>query len=251
MRTALTAVSALALLAMATPTIAADVYQHQSLKDAAPYVEPAPSWTGFYIGLGAQGDFASHAITLGEGGTDFAKLDGLSGQDIGFVATVGADWQMGKVVAGIGFDYDLTSATTTSLSSPAGYFNTLTYGLTDYWTAFGRVGVLVTPSALVYGKAGYGQATFHPTGFPSGSGVGDHTFDGLVVGGGIEVRTDSIIKGTSFRLEYTDFLANQAGQTWVGCEGECNATLKDDLNIQSVKAIVAIKFGGDYPVSLK
>ena len=251
MRTTLTAVSALALLASIAPATAADVYSHQSLKDTPVMAEAAPSWTGFYLGLGAQGDFASHAITLGEGGTDFAKLDGLSGQDIGFVATVGADYQMGKIVAGIGFDYDLTAAATTSLSSPAGSFSTMTYGLSDYWTAFGRVGVLVTPTALVYGKAGYGQATFHPTGFPSGSGIGDHTFDGLVVGGGVEVRTDSIIKGTSFRLEYTDFLANQAGQTWVDCGGECNTSLKDDLNIQSVKAIVAIKFGGDYPVSLK
>ena len=228
---------------------AADVYAGGgSLKDT-PIAVAVPTWTGFYIGVGAQGDSVTHDVKANEAYTDGnysysanAELNGLGAQGAGFVATVGADYQLGKVVLGAGFDYEVPSASTTlTLSDSNGNSFAANYDLTSFWSAWGRAGVLFTPSTLVYAKAGYGQATFHAGGELAKVLPSDQTYNGFVVGGGIETRIDALWSGATVRLEYTDFIGDSA-TLYTSKDGVLTVTNAPD--IQSVKAILAFKFGG-------
>ena len=246
----------IAVLALtATAANAADAYSPShggSLKDA-PIAAPAPTWTGFYIGVGVQGDSVTHDVKANEaysnGDTAYtanAELNGLGAQGAGFVAVVGADYQIpaSKFVVGVGFDYDVPSASSTLKASDSnGNSFSANYDLTGYWAAWGRAGILFTPSTLVYGKVGYGQATFHSGGELAKVVTTDQTYGGLVVGGGIETRLDALWNGATVRLEYTDFLGDSAT---LYPSADKVLTVTNTPDIQSVKLILALKFGGDY-----
>ncbi len=67
------------------------------------------------------------------------------------------------------------------------------------WSVSGRAGVLVTPTVLVYGRAGYGREKVRNI-FPSSTGTTDREWlDGLIVGGGAEM---ALSRRISVRAEY-------------------------------------------------
>jgi outer membrane immunogenic protein len=71
---------------------------------------------------------------------------------------IGFDKQLNRrFVAGIFADYDFAAIDSKVTSSS---FSQVYPKLTDSWTVGGRVGYLITPSALIYGLAGYTQAHF-------------------------------------------------------------------------------------------
>ena len=206
-----TLITGAALLMLGGAANASDLYAGGS-KDS-PLILPAPIWSGFYLGIGPSYDGVKHNLTLDAAGRDInfaANLNGIGGDDISFLVTGGADYQFpgSHFVTGIGGDYKFANAGS-SLSVSAGSTGlSAKYNATDIATAWGRLGYLVNSDTLFYFKGGYGWATFHPDGVLAN--IGDHTFEGGLIGAGLETRLDSWINGLTARLEYTYLGANGA-----------------------------------------
>ena len=238
-------ITAAALFALTGAASAADIYKG-GLKDApAPVAEFTPSWTAFWIGIGPSYDGVNHKLTLTDGpvnsdgyGGNSATLNGIGGEDVSFIVTAGANYQFpnSRLVVGIGGDYKFANAA----SSLAYNTQSLSYTMTDYVTAWARIGYLVNPATLAYFKGGYGWATFHPGGLLANTTLGDHTFDGGLIGAGLETRLDSIASGLTARLEYTYLDANDASLS------SGAYTLTDRLNVNSVNLVFAYNIGGGY-----
>jgi outer membrane immunogenic protein len=174
----LAAAAIAAALGMSGQASAADLYSGGGLKDGPAIVT---SWTGFYIGVGGGGGAVNHDIKVNVDGYRVAEINGLGGE--GGLGTVeaGYDRQFGRFVAGVFFNFDFTSISTS--------INVLGGGvkadLDNMWTLGGRVGYLVNPDTLAYVLAGYTQANFS---LPSGI-RGDNP-SGFSVGGGLETKLD-------------------------------------------------------------
>ena len=174
----LAAAAIAAALGMGSPASAADVYSGGSLKDGPAIVT---SWTGFYVGVGGGGGAVNHDIKVNAFGTQVAELNGIGGEGGLGTVEVGYDRQFGRIVAGVFFNFDFTSIST-SINVLGPQFNA---DLDNMWTLGGRVGYLVNPSTLAYVLAGYTQANFS---LPSGI-HGDNP-SGFTIGGGLETKLD-------------------------------------------------------------
>jgi outer membrane immunogenic protein len=228
MRTTL--IAAAALLGMGCAANAADLNAGGSLKDGPVYA-PEAAWTGFYLGLGGGGGAANHDIKANIEGLA-AELNGL-GADGGFgTVEVGYDRQFGRFVAGVFFNYDFTDINTSaSISSFSA-----SYDLDGIWTAGGRLGYLVNQSTLAYVLAGYSEAHF--TVSPSNRYIGDQTYSGFTVGGGLETH----LGGNWFgKVEYrfigldTQTLFDRGG-----------LTITDDADIHEGRFVVSYKLGSAF-----
>ena len=256
---------AILTIAAATAANAADAYRADSLKDRPSAIVPAdaPGWTRIYFGAGIQGDSVNHDIKAAEKGVDgdytytgTAELNGLGATGAGAALVVGADYQINpRIVVGAQFGYEFANASSKlTAAETEAYKGTVThsdsfaanYDLTSQWEVVGRGGFLLTPSTLLYGKVGYGEATFKAggelakvDGFKS-----DNTYSGIVWGGGIETHVDWAWKGATVRLEYSDFI----GDTKTLYHDK-ELTITNAPEIQSVKLIVAAGLGlGDTPL---
>jgi outer membrane immunogenic protein len=129
------AVGALAM-SFGTSAPAADL----SRRPPPPVLVPVSPWTGFYIGAHVGGVTASETVDQ-LGNTDpSGALGGLQ---------AGYNWQIAPLwLVGIEGDWSWTNATGTI---PAARF---TSDHNWYGTLSGRLGYTITPSWLVYGKAG-------------------------------------------------------------------------------------------------
>lgn len=189
MRTTLTAVSALALLAMAAPASAADVYASTKDPVAASYSAPA-NWTGFYLGVnGGYGENASSRDTTvtGDASALATFLAGTPQTVTGTAGIPGADptgflfgGQIGYLyqpqgtnfVFGGEFAFDgsnITGDKTALSTSPNANFNGAVIPLVptnvvmhqqlDWVGTLTGVAGLTLGNAMVYGKAGlaFGQ----------------------------------------------------------------------------------------------
>src|SRR5450755_351567 len=160
----------------------------------APMMEPAYSWTGFYIfGGGGYGMFDSNTYaTTFPGGTPLTIGQKVGGD--GYFGTVGAgyDWQFnGSWVAGIFADGQFGSLRGT-LQDPDNFI-TGRIKMQDAWAAGARLGYLVAPNVYSYVNAGYSgshwSGTTMPSGFPGVPAAipsASYTLKGWFVGGGVE-----------------------------------------------------------------
>jgi outer membrane immunogenic protein len=164
---------------MGSPVSAADIYSGASLKDGPAIVT---SWTGFYIGLGGGGGAVNHDIKVNVGSVQVAELNGIGGEGGLGTVEVGYDRQFGRLVAGVFFNYDFTTISS-SISAGGVQINA---DLDNLWTVGGRVGYLVNPGALAYVLAGYTQANFSLPSFIHGDNP-----SGFTIGGGLETKLDS------------------------------------------------------------
>lgn len=129
------------------PALAADIV-------AAPVEVTGPSWTGFYIGVDAgmaSGNMGYKLLPVFPGDEtlayDFSREDFAYGVHGGFDYQFASRW-----VGGIEVDYTQLGSSFSPFNG--GLNNTLVEAKSAY-SVSGRLGYLVTPETLVYGRLGY------------------------------------------------------------------------------------------------
>jgi outer membrane immunogenic protein len=122
---------------------------------------PAPSWTGFYIGVNGGAGWATVASSINFSGLAIAGVGALAGGSFpiashelnGFLAggQIGYNWQTGNFVLGVEGDGDWAN-----VQGTAPCLVVLSCGDNVKWTADAtvRVGVLPMSNMLVYVKGG-------------------------------------------------------------------------------------------------
>jgi outer membrane immunogenic protein len=198
MRKVLVATAALLALSSAGTADAADLgipfYK-------APPPAPVYSFTGCYVGVG--GGYKLWNIDhdwLDPTGTVLTNQQGTAGGR-GWLATaqVGCDYQFySSWVVGAFADWDWTNARGdyNNRSTPLGVTVIDSMRERWSWTAGGRIGYLVAPQLMTFFSAGYAQANFDSLnlafsnapaiGLSSGLTIGQRTFNGYFLGGGVE-----------------------------------------------------------------
>jgi outer membrane immunogenic protein len=199
---------------LATSAFAADLPVRTYTK-APVYVEPVFNWTGFYIGgnIGYSWGRSSDTSTLTTAGgavllatSDKTDLNGIVGG-----GQIGYNWQMGSWLWGLEADIQGTDekGTRSFLFTPVinvAVLPSVPFALTQkidwFGTVRGRVGILATPTVLLYATGGlaYGEVNASEA-----VGVVPVTFSqsatnvGWTVGAGVE----GVIGGNwTARLEY-------------------------------------------------
>jgi outer membrane immunogenic protein len=165
-----------------------------------------PTWSGFYVGVGVGAGAVVHDLTVTQQdycgydsycpalsapsyGNSF-NFDGIGGEGIFGTIAIGYDHVIRPGwVGGVFADYDFSGISTDISLNGEG----LSLDHTSSWSVGGRLGVLVNPTTLLYGAAGYTQAEFDfgPLGSP--------TFSGYFVGAGIETF---LRQSLTLKLEY-------------------------------------------------
>jgi outer membrane immunogenic protein len=193
-----------ALLANAVAARAADLPE----RPVQPYVPPAFSWAGFYIGGNVGGAWARRQWTDSTLGVD------LNGETkSGFLAggQIGGNYQRGMFVAGVELEFEYAgngNANNTGVFVPAVGGNVVVSSGSRWLSTLAvRLGVAVD-RVLVYGKAGAGMVAtngFTITDVSTGRSVssGSRLDAGWLVGGGVEWAFSSFINGWSMKLEYS------------------------------------------------
>lgn len=242
--------AAIALLAASAPAHAQEGY----------------NWSGFYFGAHAGYGSGDTGVDLSNStgaifyNDPFAPEQGSLSDASGFVGglQLGADRQFGSVVAGVALDVSWPELDADgTFTTPLGSQWKITSSLDTLATARGRLGVLVTPSILLYGTAGVAwgrvdvsQATTFvsvPGGVPYDeggrtSGTFDHV--GYVVGAGLEYAVGG---GWSLSAEYLHVdLGDQdyqlTGTTKPNGSTPYVETFVSDLEIDVVRAGLNYRF---------
>ena len=224
----------------------------------------APNWTGPYIGLGVGGAFTTHDRSakdiVDDYGTPyvtnlFGDHDGRS-HAFGTV-TLGYDHQFGRWVAGVFADYDFGNRNGHNNPADTGGFYDMRLSQKDghAWSIGGRLGVLSSPSTLLFVSAGWTQVSTEA----DLSFVFDNTErrltldkerDGWFVGAGIETQLGWLGNGGfSLRGEYRFTRLDDDDRRLTLTEDSCGAgcdrrlAFDRDLDVHSVRAVLVYKFG--------
>lgn len=194
-------------LVVGMQSASADDYYRGSLKDG-PAIAQGSNWTGFYAGVHAGGAWGNMSVKDINGGVDPGPFDYSPSGAFGG-GTAGYNLQLDRIVIGIEGDLgylDLSGGKTVNYAAPDQNYHkywSLDGGL--YGDITGRVGLLIAPVTLLYGKGGfafYDGAGIQGTTKPWYKPTGTDTFTGYVVGGGIEHYISSNI---SIKAEYLHF----------------------------------------------
>ena len=219
-------IAALLTLAASASAMAADL---PAPAYKAPLAAPVYSWTGWYIGANAGyswGRETNDWIFTGFGFGPFPAVSesqnmngGIAGVQSGFNWQVNNQWVMG-------YESDIQwsgqRGSTSYCVIACGILNVAAdHRLPWFGTARGRVGILVTPSVLLYGTAGiaYGETrsdyTLNILALPIASESFRVTRAGWTAGGGIE---GMLAYGWSAKAEalYMDFGRDQASFSVLG-----------------------------------
>lgn len=164
--------------------------------------EPVPYWSGFYFG----GFASANANQM-----NFLDTLGVSGPELGPFAdfTVGGGWFIGanlkyqRVVIGAEASGNYENANFQTAAGSGGVVNFYRFANIDRVMALtGRLGVLVTPDTLLYGKAGPAEIRMTPDinywNSIVPNAVGGTPFPGYEAGFGIE---SYVLPNLSVRLE--------------------------------------------------
>jgi opacity protein-like surface antigen len=153
------------------------------------------SWTGVYAGLNANWNFlstdvSSPAQTYGSFVFDKASYGNQTGNGPGGGVQLGFDYQFGNsVVVGI---QAITSVTGFDSSDTTSAGDKLGTELTSYGSLNARLGYLLQPDILAYGKGGLAFGSFKYTDKNSDAGYSGKEDDvrrqGWMLGGGVEYR---------------------------------------------------------------
>lgn len=182
-----------AMLVAVTPTWSADKGGPNPIAGPLPYGPPA-TWTGVYVG-GHAGYGSADAALSGFGGT----VDGLAATGKLGGVDVGADWQLpgSFLVLGARASYTWNDVNFTAPGFRA--------GLTDGWSADGRIGVAMG-TAMPYVFAGIGKT--HTT----VTGGGSPDLQDWHAGVGVELRLPkamdtgmALTPTVSIEAAYTDY----------------------------------------------
>jgi len=178
------------LAATALPTIAADLPPRNQIPMKAPPVAPVTfSWTGFYVGVNAGGDFGISSFNFPRTPTGNFKTSGFLGGGTG-----GYNYQVGSWVFGVEGDIDGGTAKGSIRCLGGGV---LCQTRNDWLgTARGRVGYAID-RFLPYLTGGLAVGDIKASD-PPFAGV-TKTKAGWTVGGGVEV---AVIGNVSAKVEY-------------------------------------------------
>ena len=212
---------------------------------------PPVHWTGLYVGAngGVGGNKTDYpfSINLGTpfwGSASLTSSGGFGGGQIGYNYQFSSDW-----VAGIEADIDasdIDGKLSASASTPGGS-GSISAGTKLDWfgTVRGRIGYLLTPSALLYGTGGlaFGHTTSSASLALSPGGGGSvsrgHDKSGWTVGVGLEY---ALTPHWSAKAEYqymdlgTDNIASVAGP------GGTGASLSEKTTVNVMKAGLNYRF---------
>jgi outer membrane immunogenic protein len=252
---------------------AADMAPAPTYTKAPVVVAPVYSWTGWYVGINGGGvwsndhltsvptdpataGFFGPCFTLGACPRDYGPTNGSSGEVGG---QVGYNWQMKSLVLGIEGDLQWTNINSTAAVANAilaPFAGTATSRLDWFGTGRGRIGLLATPSWLLYATGGVAFGDLRRTfsgGFPSLGqtffGSSNDTRVGWVVGAGSEWKfAQNWIVGLEYlhmELDSNSFSATTSG---AGCTltglTSCNFTVSDRFKADIVRARLSYQFGG-------
>jgi outer membrane immunogenic protein len=221
----LTSVGLATALALAATGASAEGFGDRgSVKDGR-YAAPL-NWTGFHVAA---------AAAYGIGVTDLVN-DGTDGFDTGLrgvqgVLAIGYDWQLSPLwVLGVFGDY--------AFGEIEGAFDAAddTFTIDKQWAVGGRLGLLATPSTLLYASAGYTRADFEVSG--NTLNITDkETMDGYFVGLGVE---QAISRNLALKIDYrfSDYKEITSIEL---------ATARDELasDVHSLRLGLTWKFGRD------
>jgi outer membrane immunogenic protein len=259
---------AAALVFMATNAVA------DGMPGRGPVVVPtlSPNWTGFYVGVGLGGAFATHdhsakdvlEIRDGNGDvllSDAVRLWDLDNGDGRFFGTVTLGYDKlfsSHWLAGVFVDYDFGDGDSHSRFGEFGPFRDihLSHGHDHAWAIGGRVGFLSSPSTLLYASAGWTQVSIdgdvsfqfldsqHRRSF-------DSDRDGWFLGAGIETQLGWLGSNWSLRGEYRFTQFDDDNGRFTFAEGSCGDAcsfnkrleFEHDVDVHSVRLVLAYKFG--------
>jgi outer membrane immunogenic protein len=265
-----------AIIGWAGAASAADIDQHRGSMKDTPFIAPAPTWDGFWAGIGGGGAASAHEAELTGAEFDgtpigmptFSLFDneGDIGEVSGFgTVQLGFDRQRNRWVFGLFADYDWMSmdtevvSTDIDVSAEAGPgFGTLeadfSIAIDHMWSVGGRIGFLTSPNTLLYGLLAYTRADITASSNVSlsdgaGGTVGslanaaDLDLDGFTIGAGIESK---LRDNLSFKFEYrfTDLdNGNLTGTPFVvpGVLGVSAINADVDPDIHSVRAVLVYR----------
>jgi outer membrane immunogenic protein len=197
--------------------------------DAVPPAEDRSNWTGFYggaaIGAGAMTDHLNASL----GGAAASVDSGGQGVLGGFFA--GADYQFApRALVGVMGDYTWTGLQSNASTTLGGATATVSTHQNHSWSLLGRLGLLPTPSTLLYAAGGYTNATFTTAAATGGfTASHDDTLGGWTIGPGVEML---IADGWSTRIDYR--YSQFAGASSNGVTGQAST--------QSVRIGLAYRF---------
>jgi outer membrane immunogenic protein len=229
------AISAAALATLTFSAQAADLGRPVAVPEAI-VVAPAPSWTGFYLGATAGGTFGTAGRTtstvfdptgyfaatsvpaVAAAGLQSSSTSGFTGG-----ATAGYNLQWGNVVGGLETDFQYFGQNgnrTTTAAYPCcapATFSLQSRASTNWlWTLRPRIGVLATPSLLVYATGGLALTNlqssfqFSDTFGAQASGSLSSTRAGYTIGLGAEY---AIASNWTVKVEYLYFNFGRATST--------------------------------------
>ena len=226
---------------LAAPALAADIPAAAPIGKGPIMMPPASDWTACYfggnVGWGrANQDYIS-AGGLSEGRT---RADGVvAGGQAGCDVQVTSYWVFG--VQGL-IDWSNADGSNASLVTPANVFHT---DARWFATVAGRVGLVVVPSLLVYGKAGYGFVGEHNTMSASGVLTNDannaRTFGALDAGGGFEWKMHA---NWSLWVEYDHIFRRTDALLFRGLGGATSFTEIVRRDFDKVLFGINYRFGG-------
>ncbi|HUZ32706.1 MAG TPA: outer membrane beta-barrel protein [Xanthobacteraceae bacterium] len=180
----------------------------------AAVADPAPRWTGIEFGgfVSANANQVRYTDTLG--GTPGGLLGPFTDFTVGGGWFVGANYQFERLVVGIEGSGNYENANFNTAAGSGGVVNFYHFANMDRVLALtGRLGWLMTPGTLLYGKAGPAVMRFTPDGnfwnAVAPNSVGGTGFAGYEAGIGIETY---LLQNLSLRFEA---LYVHSGQTLV------------------------------------
>jgi outer membrane immunogenic protein len=222
---------------------------------------PTYNWTGAYIGVGVGGAFATHDRSARDVFEDTTVLDARQlwddhhGRSRAFgTVTLGYDQQFsGLWVAGAFVDYDFGSRNDRTRPGDLVDFADVRLSQKDghAWSIGGRLGVLASPSTLLFVSAGWTQVSadadlsFVFGGTERRLSI-DKERDGWFVGAGIETQLGWLGSGFSLRGEYRFARFDDDHRRLTLEEGvDWNRRLEfdRDIDVHSVRAVLVYKFG--------
>ena len=216
----------------------------------------APIWTGAYVGVGVGGAFATRERSAKEvfedstGQTITGLWNDHDGRSRAFgTVTLGYDQQFGGPwVAGVFVDYDFGNRNDHTRAADV---IDITQKDGHAWSVGGRLGVLSSPSTLLFVSGGWtrlstdADLSFVFNGTERNFSV-DKDRDGWFVGAGIETQLGWLGSGFSLRGEYRFTRLNDDNRRLTLDETvDSNRRLEfdRDIDVHSVRAVLVYKFG--------
>jgi outer membrane immunogenic protein len=213
----------------------------------------APIWTGAYFGVGVGGAFATRERSVREvledttGQTVTGLWNDHDGRSRAFgTLTLGYDQQFGgRWVAGVFVDYDFGNRD--EHSRPGGVID-ITQKDGRAWSIGGRLGVLSSPSTLLFVSGGWTRVStdadlsFAVNDTEHDFSVKNRDRDGWFVGAGIETQLGLLGSGFSLRGEYRFTRLNDDHRSFA-LDSNTRLEFDRDIDVHTVRAVLAYKFG--------